>query len=76
MSLRKVAWLGLDLDRARNERTIDREGRITTDDSRLHAWVIPECVGGYDRRGIDQGLVIPLGQKSAGVSNRACSVRY
>jgi acetate kinase len=34
-------WCGLRIDPARNEQVIDREGRITTDDSRLHAYVIP-----------------------------------
>lgn len=34
-------WCGLRLDEERNERTIDREGQITTDESRLHAYVIP-----------------------------------
>jgi acetate kinase len=34
-------WCGLTLDSTRNEQTIDREGRLTTDDSRLHAYVIP-----------------------------------
>ena len=31
-----------------NEQTIDREGRITTDDSQLHAYVIP----------VEEGLLI------------------
>jgi acetate kinase len=51
-------WCGLRIDPARNEQVIDREGRITTDDSRLHAYVIPaeeelliaqkvvQCLGG------------------------------
>jgi acetate kinase len=34
-------WFGLKIDPLRNEETIDGEGRITTDDSRLHAYVIP-----------------------------------
>lgn len=34
-------WCGLTLDSLRNEQTIDREVRITSDDSRLHACVIP-----------------------------------
>jgi acetate kinase len=34
-------WCGLTLDSLRNEQTIDREGRITSDESRLHAYVIP-----------------------------------
>ena len=41
-------WCGLRLDPARNEQTVNREGRITTDDSRLHAWVIP----------VEEGLMI------------------
>ncbi|HEX8844706.1 MAG TPA: acetate/propionate family kinase [Pyrinomonadaceae bacterium] len=40
-TLEEFGWCGLTLDTARNERTIKREGRITTDDSRLHAYVIP-----------------------------------
>lgn len=36
-----LKWCGLTLDRERNQQTIDREGRISTDDSRLHAYVIP-----------------------------------
>jgi len=31
----------LRIDPDRNERTIDHEGWITTDDSQLHAYVIP-----------------------------------
>lgn len=34
-------WLGLNLDPERNATTLDREGRLTTDSSRLHAYVIP-----------------------------------
>jgi acetate kinase len=41
-------WCGLTLDTAQNEQTINREGQITTDDSRLHAWVIP----------VEEGLMI------------------
>lgn len=41
-------WCGVNLDQPRNKQTINREGRITTDDSRLHAWVIP----------IEEGLMI------------------
>jgi acetate kinase len=44
-ALEGFGWCGLTLDAARNERTIDREGRITTDDSRLHAYVIPTQEG-------------------------------
>lgn len=34
-------WCGLKLDGDRNKTTIDCEGRISTDESRLHAYVIP-----------------------------------
>jgi acetate kinase len=34
-------WCGLTLDDDRNARTIGSEGRISTDDSRVHAYVIP-----------------------------------
>lgn len=44
-ALEEFGWCGLRIDPARNERTIDREGRITTDDSRLHACVIPTQEG-------------------------------
>jgi acetate kinase len=37
--------LGLDFDPERNSATIDREGRITRDGSRLHAYVIPSEEG-------------------------------
>jgi acetate kinase len=40
-TLEGFTWCGLTLDPARNEQMIDREGRITTDDSHLHAYVIP-----------------------------------
>jgi acetate kinase len=43
-----LKWCGLVLDRDRNQRTIDREGCISTDDSRLHAYVIP----------VEEGLMI------------------
>ena len=37
-----LEWMGLDLDKATNERlTAGQEGRITKDGSRLEAWVIP-----------------------------------
>ncbi len=37
-----LEWMGLDLDKAANERlTAGQEGRITKDGSRLEAWVIP-----------------------------------
>jgi len=34
-------WCGLHLNHARNDQTINREARISTDESSLHAWVIP-----------------------------------
>jgi acetate kinase len=34
-------WAGLRIDKKRNEETVGREGKITTDDSRLLAYVIP-----------------------------------
>jgi acetate kinase len=60
-------WCGLRIDPSRNELTIDREGRITTDDSRLHAYVIPaeeelmiaqkvvQCLGGTVPRAVASG---------------------
>jgi len=36
-----MQWLGLTLDEERNRQTIGREGRISTAESNLHAWVIP-----------------------------------
>jgi len=36
-----LAWAGLQLDPDRNVQMAGREGRISTDDSTLHAWVIP-----------------------------------
>lgn len=41
-----LEWLGLHLDREENEMVIDREGCISTGDSRLRAYVIPteECL--------------------------------
>jgi acetate kinase len=39
--LEEFDWFGLAFDPERNEQTINREGRITTDGSRLHAYVIP-----------------------------------
>jgi len=35
-----LAWCGLSLDPDRNGNVIDAEGRITSDNSRLHAHVI------------------------------------
>jgi acetate kinase len=46
--LEEFDWFGLTLDPTRNEQTINREGRITTDGSRLHAYVIP----------VEEGLLI------------------
>ncbi|MGL5792829.1 MAG: acetate kinase, partial [Waterburya sp.] len=37
----ELKWCGLTLDLERNEKVIDCEGRISTDDSTLHAYVIP-----------------------------------
>lgn len=37
----QLKWCGLTLDSERNQQTIDCEGRISSDDSRLHAYVIP-----------------------------------
>ena len=36
-----LEWLGLALDKARNEEAVGREERISKEDSRLHAFVIP-----------------------------------
>jgi len=36
-----LGWCGLKIDRAANERLIDREGRLSTSDSPIQAWVIP-----------------------------------
>ena len=36
-----LEWAGLTIDASRNEQMVGREGRISTDGSRLHAWVIP-----------------------------------
>ena len=38
---RDLRWCGLTLDAERNRETVDREGRISTDNSSLHAYVIP-----------------------------------
>jgi len=35
-----MEWCGLQLDAAANERLINREGRISTDNSKLHAFVV------------------------------------
>lgn len=37
----RLKWCGLTLDPKRNEQTIDCEGRISTDDSQLQAYIIP-----------------------------------
>jgi len=36
-----LEWFGLKLDKTRNEQASGKEARITTDDSKLHAFVIP-----------------------------------
>jgi acetate kinase len=36
-----LEWAGLKLDPGRNEQTVGREGKISTDDSTLHAYAIP-----------------------------------
>jgi len=36
-----LEWFGLKLDAGKNAEALSREERITTDDSRLHAYVIP-----------------------------------
>lgn len=36
-----LEWFGLKLDKIKNEQAISQEARITVDDSRLHAFVIP-----------------------------------
>jgi acetate kinase len=36
-----LEWAGLNIDTTRNEETVGREGRISGEGSRLHAWVIP-----------------------------------
>ncbi|MBI4782932.1 MAG: hypothetical protein HY785_16665 [Oscillatoriophycideae cyanobacterium NC_groundwater_1537_Pr4_S-0.65um_50_18] len=41
-------WCGLKLDGDRNQKIIDREGCITTEDSHLHVYVIP----------VEEGLMI------------------
>jgi acetate kinase len=37
----QMEWAGLRLDTARNDKMVGREGQISTDDSRLHAYAIP-----------------------------------
>jgi acetate kinase len=46
--LEELEWCGFTLDPVRNEQTINREGQITTDGSRLQAYVIP----------VEEGLLI------------------
>jgi acetate kinase len=36
-----LEWFGLKIDKDRNDRASGREERITSDDSKLHAFVIP-----------------------------------
>ena len=36
-----LEWAGLTVDATQNQQTVGREGRISTEGSRLHAWVIP-----------------------------------
>jgi len=36
-----LEWVGLTIDATRNQQAVGREARISTDGSRLHAWVIP-----------------------------------
>lgn len=47
-ALKDFGWFGLTIAPARNEQTINREGMITTDDSRLCVYVIP----------VEEGLLI------------------
>ena len=36
-----LEWAGLAIDPGQNRQTVGREGRVSTEGSRLHAWVIP-----------------------------------
>jgi acetate kinase len=36
-----MEWAGLEIDAAKNQQTVAREGLISTDDSRLLAYAIP-----------------------------------
>ena len=36
-----MEWAGLAIDAGRNQQTVGRDGRISTEGSKLHAWVIP-----------------------------------
>ena len=37
----RMDWAGLRLEPATNQETVGREGKISTQDSKLHAYVIP-----------------------------------
>jgi acetate kinase len=37
----QLEWAGLTIQASQNQQTVGREGRISCDNSRLHAWVIP-----------------------------------
>ena len=74
-------WFGLKLDEHPNDATIDREGRISSDDSRLHAWVIPVEASEFQTR--DWVFESPLGchapQQQVGsgrVAISVCAVRF
>ena len=36
-----LEWAGLTINPSQNRQTVGREGRVSTEGSRLHAWVIP-----------------------------------
>jgi acetate kinase len=36
-----LEWAGLTMDASQNQQSVGRESRISTDGSKLHAWVIP-----------------------------------
>jgi acetate kinase len=36
-----MEWAGLSIDASKNQQTVGCEGRISTDDAKLHAWVVP-----------------------------------
>ncbi len=36
-----LEWAGLTIDESQNQQTVGREGRVSTEGSKLHAWVIP-----------------------------------
>ncbi len=36
-----LGWTGLTIDADQNRQTVGREGRISTEASAFHAWVIP-----------------------------------